>query len=107
MIIIKRFPNWISPFNGINSADPILIRNLSELDDLTIISNSDAHSVNYHRLGREATKINISNNLNYQEIINSIRFNKIIKTYEFKPSGGKYYYDIVVFSLFPNLSIKL
>ncbi|MBY9002984.1 MAG: hypothetical protein KGD73_03345 [Candidatus Lokiarchaeota archaeon] len=75
------------------SADPTLIRNLSELDDLTIISNSDAHSVNFHRLGREATKIDISNNLNYQKIINSIRFNKIIKTYEFKPSGGKYYYD--------------
>lgn len=75
------------------SADPILIRNLSELDDLTILSNSDCHSVNFHRLGREATKLYISNKLNYQELINSIRFNKIIKTYEFKPSGGKYYYD--------------
>jgi len=75
------------------SADPILIRNLSELDDLTIISNSDCHSVNFHRLGREATKLHITNKLNYQEVINSIRSNKVIKTYEFKPSGGKYYYD--------------
>jgi len=75
------------------SADPILIRNLSELDDLTILSNSDAHSVNFHRLGREATKLYVPNRLKYREIIKSIRMNKIVKTYEFKPSGGKYYYD--------------
>ncbi|MHA1670914.1 MAG: hypothetical protein ACTSV5_10095 [Promethearchaeota archaeon] len=56
------------------------------------MTSHNYHSVNFHRLGREATKIYLYK-LNYQEIIKTIRFNKIIKTYEFKPSGGKYYYD--------------
>ncbi|MFX1573086.1 MAG: endonuclease Q family protein [Promethearchaeota archaeon] len=74
------------------SADPLMIRSISDLDNISIISNSDSHSTNYHRLGREATILKI-NNLNYRNLIDSIRKNRIIKTYEFKPSAGKYYYD--------------
>jgi len=74
------------------SADPNMIRCLSELNDITIISNSDAHSTNFHRIGRETTVINIQK-INYNSIINAIQKNHILKTYEFKPSGGKYYYD--------------
>ncbi len=72
------------------SADPIMIRSISDLDNISIISNSDSHSANYHRIGREATVFKF-NNLNYRNLIDSIRKNRIIKTYEFKPSAGKYY----------------
>ena len=74
------------------SADPLMVRGISELNKVSIISNSDSHSINFHRLGREATIFNL-NKLNFQNLIDSIRRNKIIKTYEFKPSQGKYYYD--------------
>ncbi|MFX0023123.1 MAG: endonuclease Q family protein [Candidatus Hermodarchaeota archaeon] len=85
-------------FNYINcietglSADPIMVRSISELNKVSIISNSDCHSTNFHRLGREATKIQL-NKLTYHDLVDSIKRNKIIKTYEFKPSQGKYYYD--------------
>lgn len=74
------------------SADPSLIRALSELNSFSIISNSDAHSTRFHRIGREATILNF-NKLNFSNIVDSIRKNKILKTYEFRPSAGKYYYD--------------
>ncbi|UCC20119.1 MAG: hypothetical protein JSV62_02220 [Promethearchaeota archaeon] len=74
------------------SADPLMVRSISELNKVSIISNSDSHSTNYHRLGREATKINF-NKLNYNNLVDSLKRNKIIKTYECKPSQGKYYYD--------------
>ena len=70
------------------SADPLMIRSISEMDNITIISNSETHSTNFHRLGREATILNI-NNLDYRNLIDSIKRDKIIKTYEFKPSAGK------------------
>lgn len=74
------------------SADPSLIKALSELNGFSIISNSDAHSTGVHRIGREATVLKLKK-LNYSNIIDSIRKNKILKTYEFRPSAGKYYYD--------------
>ncbi|MFX1377834.1 MAG: endonuclease Q family protein [Promethearchaeota archaeon] len=74
------------------SADPLMVRSISELNKVSIISNSDSHSTNFHRLGREATKINL-NKLNYHNLIDSIKRNKIVKSYEFKPSHGKYYYN--------------
>lgn len=85
--------------SGLN-LDPILINNLSELNNLTILSNSDCHSLNFHRFGREATKIWLSNKLNYQEIIQSIRLNKIVKICEFKPLEGKNQYDFIVLFVF-------
>jgi uncharacterized protein (TIGR00375 family) len=74
------------------SADPALIRCNSKLDGINVISNSDAHSANYHRIGREATVINI-NRINYKNVISSLNAGDILKTYEFKPSGGRYFYD--------------
>ena len=74
------------------SADPLMVRGISELNKVSIISNSDSHSTSFHRLGREATILNL-NKLNYKNLVDSIRRNKIAKTYEFKPSQGKYYYD--------------
>lgn len=74
------------------SADPTMIRSILELNNLSIISNSDCHSLNFNRLGREATVLDL-NRVTYRDIIKSIRKNRIIKTYEFNPSEGKYYYD--------------
>ena len=74
------------------SADPFMVRRISELDRFTIISNSDSHSTAFHRLGRESSVFYL-NKINYRHLIESIRANKIVKTYEFKPSAGKYYYD--------------
>lgn len=75
------------------SADPSLIRAISKLNNLSILSNSDAHSTSFDRIGREATVLRIKNKLNFSSVIDSIRKNKILKTYEFKPAAGKYYYD--------------
>ena len=69
-----------------------MIRNISELNDLSIVSFSDAHSSNFHRIGREATVIKIKE-LDYYSIIKAIHSNSIEKTYEFKPSEGKYFWD--------------
>lgn len=74
------------------SADPTMIRGILELNKLSIISNSDSHSLNFHRLGREVTVLDL-NRITYRDIIKSIRENKVVKTYEFNPSEGKYYYD--------------
>ena len=74
------------------SADPTMIRGILELNNLSVISNSDSHSLHFHRLGREATVLDL-NRVTYRDIIKSIRENRIIKTYEFNPSEGKYYYD--------------
>ena len=83
---------YIHAVETVLSADPLMIRTISDLDNISIISSSDRHSTNFHRLGRETTIFKL-NNLNYRNLIDSIRDNKIIKTYEFKPSAGKYYYD--------------
>jgi len=74
------------------SADPTMIRGILELNNLSIISNSDSHSLNFNRLGREATILDLHRET-YRDIVKSIRENRIIKTYEFNPSEGKYYYD--------------
>ncbi|MEM2526101.1 MAG: endonuclease Q family protein [Candidatus Anstonellales archaeon] len=71
------------------SADPEMTWS-THAGDFPIISNSDAHSPD--NLGREATVIDVER-ITYNEIISSIKNRKIIKTYEFYPQEGKYYYD--------------
>jgi PHP family Zn ribbon phosphoesterase len=83
--------NYINCIETGLSADPIMVRSISELNKVSIISNSVCHTTNFHRLGREATVIKL-NKMKYHTLIDSIRRNKIVKTYEFKPSHGKYYY---------------
>jgi len=84
--------NYINSIETGLSSDPLMVRGISELNKVSVISNSDSHSTNFHRLGREATLLRF-NKLNYQNLVDSLRRNKIVKTYEFKPSQGKYYYD--------------
>jgi len=73
------------------SSDPFMNWRLSFLDNLTIISNSDAHSP--EKIGREATILNCD--LNYLDIRDAIYSNnqKLIGTIEFFPQEGKYHYD--------------
>lgn len=74
------------------SSDPEMNWRLSALDEITLISNSDAHSPN--RLGREANGFDCE--LSYHEVINVLRKKdrkKLLFTIEFFPEEGKYHYD--------------
>lgn len=74
------------------SSDPEMNWRLSALDNITLISNSDAHSPN--RLGREANAFDCE--LNYKEVIETIRkkdMRRLLFTTEFYPEEGKYHYD--------------
>ncbi len=50
--------NYINSIETGLRADPLMVRRISELNKISIISNSDSHSTNFHRLGREATVLN-------------------------------------------------
>ncbi len=74
------------------SSDPAMNWRWSALDKITLISNSDAHSLS--KIGREANLFDTT--LNYQGIADAIKGkdkNKFIETIEFFPEEGKYHYD--------------
>ncbi len=76
------------------SSDPVMNHRLSMLDNITLISNSDAHSLN--NLGREANVLKLSENYTYNEITEVIKSGdkkKFLYTIEFYPEEGKYHYD--------------
>lgn len=77
------------------SSDPKMNWQVSALDNLTLISNSDAHSL--RKLGREANVFEIAaDKLSYDEIIRVIREHKpteFLETLEFFPEEGKYHLD--------------
>ena len=77
------------------SSDPGLNWRLSALDRISFISNSDAHSPNPWRLGREANVFNISR-LTYADLFEAIRSkdpSKFLFTIEVDPAYGKYHYS--------------
>jgi len=74
------------------SSDPEMNWRLSALDEITLISNSDAHSPS--KIGREANIFNCD--LSYAAIAEAIRTKdprKILFTIEFFPEEGKYHFD--------------
>jgi uncharacterized protein (TIGR00375 family) len=71
------------------SADPPMLASVSSLRRLTFLSNSDAHSAG--NLGREANELECD--MTYADIAQAIRSNRISRTIEFFPEGGKYHYD--------------
>lgn len=77
------------------SSDPMMNWRLSALDNITLISNSDAHSP--ANLGREANVFEISENkLSYDEIYRIIKEKdkkRFLYTIEFFPEEGKYHFD--------------
>lgn len=77
------------------SSDPPMNHRLSALDKITLVSNSDAHSLD--NLGREANVFNLAEGkITYDEIVNIIKSgdkNKFLYTIEFYPEEGKYHFD--------------
>lgn len=74
------------------SSDPAMNWRLSQLDSISLISNSDAHSLS--KLGREANVFDAE--LSYQSMINILKEKdnkKFLYTIEFFPEEGKYHYD--------------
>jgi uncharacterized protein (TIGR00375 family) len=72
------------------SSDPAMNWRLSSLDNITLISNSDAHSP--AKLGREANIFD--SEISYQTITEAIKTRKgFLGTIEFFPEEGKYHYD--------------
>ncbi len=75
------------------SSDPAMNWMLSKLDKYTLVSNSDAHSL--EKLGREANVLELDPaKLSYKTLTETIKTrNGFLKTYEFYPEEGKYHYD--------------
>ena len=74
------------------SSDPEMNWRLSILDNITLISNSDAHSP--AKIGREANVFDC--NMDYFEIMQVIKKKdkkRFLYTVEFFPEEGKYHYD--------------
>jgi uncharacterized protein (TIGR00375 family) len=72
------------------SSDPSMNWRLSSLDQITLISNSDAHSP--AKIGREANILDSA--VSYRDIMRAIRTRKgFLGTLEFFPQEGKYHYD--------------
>jgi len=74
------------------SSDPPMNRRLSKLDNVTLISNSDAHSP--IKLAREANVFDCD--LNYDAMFDALKkadHKKFLGTIEFFPEEGKYHYD--------------
>ena len=79
------------------SSDPAMNWRLSALDNITMLSNSDAHSPS--KLGREANVFEMKN-LSYRNIMDAIKLgakakeadNRLVATIEFFPEEGKYHY---------------
>jgi len=76
------------------SSDPPMNWRLSSLDSFALVSNSDAHSPNPWRLGREANAFEIQRP-SYREVFDSIRQkdrSRFLFTIEVDPSYGKYHF---------------
>ena len=77
------------------SSTPNMNWRLSSLDKFTLLSNSDSHSANPWRLGREANIFELKN-LFYLEIVDAIKNkdkSKFLFTVETAPEYGKYHLD--------------
>jgi len=90
------YVNYVSAVETGLSSDPNMNWRIPELDNISIVSFSDAHSAHLYRLGREATLFELEN-LSYQNIYQALKSpnekNKILMTIEFFPEEGKYHYD--------------
>jgi len=94
------------------SSDPSMNWRLSCLDRVALISNSDAHSPNLWRLGREANVFELSR-LSYRNLFQAIKDkdpSRFLFTVEVDPAYGKYHlsgHKKCGVSLSPEASSKL
>lgn len=72
------------------SSDPAMNWRIKELDDKSIVSFSDAHSL--PNLGRETTVVADEVEKGYDGLFGAIKNQKIAGTIEFYPEEGKYHY---------------
>lgn len=73
------------------SADTYMAYNISELDDMTFLSNSDAHSL--PKMGREYNVMELES-LNYKEVVMALKCEEgrgIVGNYGLDPRLGKYH----------------
>jgi len=93
------------------SSDPSMNWRLSQLDGITLVSNSDSHSPYPWRLGREANVFEMKDGFSYIDVIDSIRTRKnFMFTVETPPEYGKYHADghrSCNFSCMPDETKKL
>ncbi len=76
------------------SSDPAMNWRLSSLDKFTILSNSDSHSPNPWRLGRECNVFDLSK-LTYHELWDAVKKKdkeRFLFTIEVDPNYGKYHF---------------
>lgn len=76
------------------SSDPQMNWRLSSLDKVALVSNSDAHSPNPWRLGREANVFEFGK-LSYRAVFDAIRLkdrSRFLHTIEVDPAYGKYHF---------------
>lgn len=73
------------------SSDPAMNWRIGELDNLSIVSFSDAHSL--AKLGRELTVMEGDLSSGYQGLWETLKKQKIKETVEFYPEEGKYHYS--------------
>ncbi|ODS39399.1 MAG: TIGR00375 family protein [Candidatus Altiarchaeales archaeon WOR_SM1_86-2] len=76
------------------SADTYMADRITEISDLTFMTNSDCHSPLPHRLGREFNRINIEGDLSFDRINDAITRkgnNKFILNAGLNPMEGKYH----------------
>ncbi len=75
------------------SSDPAMNWRVKELENISLISNSDSHSFWPWRIGRECNVFEL-NDLTYDNIFKTIKTrNGFLFTIEFHPEEGKYHYD--------------
>src|SRR4030042_4260851 len=77
------------------SSNPGMNWRLSALDKFTLLSNSDSHSPNPWRLGREANAFELEK-ITFKEIYDAIKKkdkSKFLFTIETDPNYGKYHFD--------------
>lgn len=75
------------------SSDPAMNWRIQELDDVTLMSNSDCHSFWPWRIGREANVFEMKE-LSYANVLAAIRQRRgFVETIEVDPGYGKYHFD--------------
>ncbi|MBN2712487.1 MAG: hypothetical protein JXR97_08680 [Planctomycetes bacterium] len=72
------------------SADPEILALIPELDNVTLLSNSDCHSAALNRVGREFTALEVSDK-SYGAMIQAIHDRKVNFTAEFTPTEGRFF----------------
>lgn len=87
----EKYSKYIYAFETGLSSDPDMNSLVSALDNLTLLSSSDAHSLD--NIGREATIMNFVGAPTYPKILDNIKNNKVVSTIEFYPEEGMYHFD--------------